>query len=100
MKKFIRFIGITFLCLPLPIILGTAGSSDLAIISSKQAMLRCGIAILIGMIGVIFIYITDHMSNSKSNNNTNINSNIYNKCCYCENYKTCTKSYNEVVNCK
>lgn len=100
MKKFIRFIGIILLCLPLPIILGTAGSSDLGIISFKQAMLQCGIAILIGMVGIILIYITDHMPNSKSNNNTNTNSNIYNKCCYCENYKTCTKSYNEVINCK
>lgn len=95
--KLLRAIGIALLCLPLPIILGTAGSSDLAIISSKQAMLQCGIALTLGVIGFVLMHISEHTPNTKG---TPIPINPYYKCCNCPHYVDCCKSYSELLQCK
>ena len=99
MRKIIRALGIAFLCVSFPIILGTAGSSDLAIISPKQAMLRCGIALAIGVIGFVLMYITEHTPNNTESTPTP-KANPYYKCCNCPHYVDCCKSYSELLQCK
>ena len=98
MRKLLRAIGIALLCLPLPIILGTAGSSDLAIISLKQAMLQCGIALALGVVGFVLMYITKHTPKTKPAPVPNVNP--YAKCCNCPHYVDCCKSYTELLQCE
>lgn len=96
--KLLRAVGITLLCLPLPIILGTVGSLDLAIISSKQAMLQCGIALTLGVVGFVLMYITEHTPNNTESTLTP-KANPYYKCCNCPHYADCCKSHSELLQC-
>lgn len=98
MRKFLRAIGIVFISLPLPIILGTAGSSDLGTISFKQAILQCLIALAIGVIGFVLMHIAEHTPKTKTTPTPNVNP--YSKCCYCPHYVDCCKNYTELLQCK
>ena len=98
MRKLLRTNGIALLCLPLPIILGTAGSSDLAILSSKQAMLQCGIALALGIVSFVLMHIAEHTPKTKPAPTPNVNP--YSKCCYCPHYVDCCKSYTELLQCE
>ena len=98
MKKLLKAVGFTFLCLPLPIILGTAGSSDLAVISLKRAMLQYSIALSLGVIGFVLMHITEHTPKTKTTPTPNVNP--YSKCCYCPHYVDCCKSYTELLQCE
>ena len=104
MRKLLRAVSIALLCLPLPIILGTAGSSDLAAISLKRAMLQCGIALALGVVGFVLMYITEHTPKTKTKTKTKTtpvpNVNPYAKCCNCPHYVDCCKSYTELLQCE
>ena len=98
MRKLLRAVSIALLCLPLPIILGTVGLSDLAAISLKQAMLQCGIALALGVVGFVLMHITEHTP--KTEGTPTPKANPYYKCCNCPHYVDCCKSYSELLQCK
>lgn len=98
MRKILRTLGIALLCIPFPIILGSVGSADLEVITLTQAMLQCFIALALGVVGFVLMYITEHTPKTKTTPTPNVNP--YSKCCYCPHYVDCCKSYTELLQCE
>ena len=99
MRKIIRALGIAFLCVSFPIILGSVGSADLEIITSTQALRQCLIAFTLGVVGFVLMHITEHTPNNTESTPTP-KANPYYKCCNCPHYVDCCKSYSELLQCK
>lgn len=98
MRKIIRALGIAFLCVSFPIILGSVGSADLEIITSTQALRQCLIALALGFVGFVLMHITEHTP--KTEGTPTPKANPYYKCCNCPHYVDCCKSYSELLQCK
>ena len=98
MRKIIRALGIAFLCVSFPIVLGSVGLADLEIITLTQALQQCLIGFVIGIVGFVFMCITEHAPNNTEGTSTPINP--YSKCCNCPHYVDCCKNYSELLQCK
>jgi hypothetical protein len=100
MLKVLRALGIIAMPTSFIFILGTIGSADLNLLSFDQIVIRCLVALVVGAVGFAVVWITDNMPKSKPNTVTALTpEQLYTKCCYCPHYKTCTKSYEEVIEC-
>lgn len=95
--KILRAIGMLSISTAFIVILGTAGSADLGIISFDQIVGRCLIALAVGIVG--FVLVAYEPKAKPQTVAIETPEQIYNKCCYCPDYVTCTKTFEEVIKC-
>jgi hypothetical protein len=95
--KVCRAIGMLSISTAFIVILGTAGSSDLGIITFGQSVVRCLGALAIGIVGIIIMAYEPKAKPQTVAIETP--EQTYEKCCYCPHYATCTKSLEEVLKC-
>ena len=99
--KIFRMLGLIAMLTSFIFILGTIGSADLNLLSFDQIVIRCLLALIVGVVGFAVVWITDNMPKSKhiTPTSTVTPEQLYTKCCYCQHYATCTKTLEEVIEC-
>lgn len=95
--KVLRAIGMLSISTAFIVILGTAGSSDLGIITFEEIIVRCLVAVAIGIVG--FALMAYEPKAKPQTVAIETPEQTYEKCCYCPYYTTCTKSLEEVIKC-
>ena len=97
--KILRALGMIAIPTSFVSIIGIAGSSDLNVLSFEQIVIYCTVALLIGVIGFVIVWITDiYKPKPIIPIVEKTPEQIYNKCCSCSNY-ACNKSFDEVIKC-
>ena len=98
--KVFRALGMILMLATFVIILGTAGSDDLGLLSFEQVLIRCTIAMTLGFVGFGIMWLTDiyEPTTTSTVKAEPTPEQIYIKCCGCPNF-ACNKTYQEVLEC-